>query len=651
MRHRSMSIFATLLIAATLVGTAGTTPAPTASAAGPGTPVDEVLTGHTMTGTGVPCAPRSDGIVTCHGSSTSPGGDLRFTTFDGVPLDVWVTLPAHPTSTPDGHYPFIVQSHGWGAPPSGPEDGQYGGPTAIQWAAKGYAVLQFAARGWGDSCGTEASRAVSPTACAQGYIRLADYRHEIRDVQYATGILVDEGIVDPNRIGVIGESYGGGTSLSLATLNNRVMDTDGSLHPWTSPDGTPLHIAGAVPMFAWSDLATALMPNGRTRDDQVATSRTDIDPIGVWKQTIGGGLYTVGSLNGFYAPAGSDPDADITTWFNAMASGGPYDTPEAAHIAEQITRYRSPFYLLDGAYGVTSQAPAPLFMVSGFTDAIFPVSEALRYYNLERSRYPGDPIGLFFYDGGHQRGQNKPVDAAGIATRIENFMDHYVAGDAPAPPNDVVARTQTCPDSAEPMQQFSAPAWSGLAHGQVSFSSAPAQKVAWNAGNVAVAKAFDPVFGGLACTTAPAADEGPGVATYRLPAATGKGFTLLGAPSITANFAVNGTGAYVAARLLDVDPKTDKEILIARGVYRFDPGSSGGRATFQLEANGWHFDAGHIPKIEILGRDAPFLLASTTPFTVTVSGLEATLPTAEGQGAASPAPAATPVGATPKFTG
>ena len=66
--------------------------------------------------------------------------------------DSFVRWPA-PASGPDGPYPLVIQSHGWGDPPSGPDDGQYGGPTARQWAKEGFAVVQLAARGWGNSCG------------------------------------------------------------------------------------------------------------------------------------------------------------------------------------------------------------------------------------------------------------------------------------------------------------------------------------------------------------------------------------------------------------------------------------------------------------------------------------------------------------------
>src|SRR5205807_389080 len=107
--------------------------------------------------------------------------------------------------------------------------------------------------------------------CQNGYIRLDDERYEAHDVQWAIGLLVDEGVAAAGHIGVTGESYGGGVSLELATLRNRVMYPDGTLHPWTSPNGAPLSISGAAPVIPWSDLGYALLPNGHTLDYQVTS--------------------------------------------------------------------------------------------------------------------------------------------------------------------------------------------------------------------------------------------------------------------------------------------------------------------------------------------------------------------------------------------
>lgn len=596
--------------------------------------VTGVLAGHTMNGQPIPCVAQSDGVRVCHGDeSGSAATDLRLKSFDGTPLALYVTLPPAPASGADGHYPLVVQSHGWGDPPSGPDDPQYGGPTADQWARDGYAVVQLTARGWGDSCGSAASRLVNVTACANGYIHIDDYRFEARDVQYAVGLLVDEGIADAHRIGVTGESYGGGVSLELATLNDRVMNANGSLSPWRSPDGTPLHIAAAAPFAAWSDLVYSLTPNGRTLDDRVTSPTADLSPAGVEKQSINLGLYEAGAFEGFYAAPGANPQADPTSWITDIDAGEPYNTPADLSTFQQFAQFRSPYYLLDGAYGTARRRPAPLLLANGFTDDIFPVDEALRYYNLERALYPSDPISLFDFDGGHPRGQNKPADVALLVSRIQAFFDHYVKSTGPKPTLGVTALTQTCPSSAPSGGPYHAATWAALHPGEVDYRSRPAQTILSTAGNPTISATFDPVFGGLACTTAPATDEGAGVATYRLPAATGSGYTLLGSPTVSADLHVSGKFAYIAARLLDVDPATNTETLVARGVYRIDPNAPDGRQVFQLHPGAWHFAAGHVPELELLGRDATYLRPSNGVFQISVSNLQLRLPVHEVPGA------------------
>lgn len=589
-----------------------------------------------MSGRPIPCVARPDGVRVCHGDLNGPGGaDLRLKSFDGTPLALYVTLPPASASGRHGRYPLVVQSHGWGAPTSGPDDTQYAGPTAAQWASDGYAVVQLVARGWADSCGTAASRQVNETACAKGYVRLDDYRYEIHDAQNAAGLLVDDGIADPDRIGATGESYGAGASLALATLKNRVMNTDGSLRPWRSPHGTPLHIAAAAPNFGWSDLVYALRPNGRTFDSRITSLTADLSPAGVPKASIVSGLYYAGVLGGaYYAPAGVDPEADLQAWFSHFASGGPTDTQFDRDMVRQMAQFHSPYYLLAGAYGVPRRAPAPLMLANGFTDDIFPVTEALRYYNLHRALYRSDPISLLFYDGGHQRGQNKPADGALLPARIRAFFDRYVKGSGPRPATGVTALTQTCPSSAPSGGPYTAATWSGLHPGVVTYRSRAAQTVLSTAGDPALSKTFDPVLGGLACTTAPAADQGAGVATYRLPTATGSGYTLLGAPTVRARLKVTGDSAFIAARLLDVDPATNTETLVARGVYQVDPNAPrGGRVVFQLYPAAWRFASGHIPKLELLGQDYPYTSKSSSEFSISVSNLRLRLPVHDVPGA------------------
>ena len=81
-----------------------------------------------------------------------------------MPLDVNVTLPP----TKQKHLPLLVLLHGYGGSKQG-----FAGDMS-DFAAKGYAVLSYSARGFGQSCGSVASRTADPTGCAQGWIHLGD---------------------------------------------------------------------------------------------------------------------------------------------------------------------------------------------------------------------------------------------------------------------------------------------------------------------------------------------------------------------------------------------------------------------------------------------------------------------------------------------
>jgi hypothetical protein len=431
--------------------------------------------------------------------------------------------------------------------------------------------------------------------------------------------------------------------LQLATLKDRVMYADGSLHPWKSPNGTPLSLAAAAPVIPWSDLVYSLMPNGRTLDYQVTAQTADRSPIGVEKLSFVSGLFASGAATGFYSPPGVDPQSDLTRWYALVSAGEPYDSnPEAQTIVNQIARYHSAYYLLDGAYGTGQEAPAPLLIANGFTDDLFPVDEAVRYYNLDRSLYPSNPIALFDGDFGHMPAQNKTADQALLSDHIQGFFDHYVKGSTAAPELGATAFTETCPSSAPSGGPFSAASWSALHPGEVDYDSRGAQMISSSAGDPSIGQTIDPIAGGGACATVPASDQGAGVASYRLPAVIGNGYTLLGSPTVIAEVNVSGQFAFIAARLWDVDTSTNTETLVARGVYRIDSGHPNGTQVFQLHPGAWHFAAGHVPKLELLGQDPPYLRASNGPFSISVTNLQLRLPVHELPGAPGSSASVTP---------
>jgi hypothetical protein len=412
--------------------------------------------------------------------------------------------------------------------------------------------------------------------------------------------------------------------MALAALKDRVMLPNGALAPWTSPHGTPMRIAAAAPIVPWTDLAYSLTPNGSTLDyvaDAPYRGR-----YGIEKQSLVSGLYLVGCALNFCSPPGADPDADLTSWKARLDAGEPYDgDPAALHVLDEVTTHHSAYYIDH------SEAPAPLLISNGFTDDLFPVDEALRYYNRTGAQYPGSPLSLFFGDFGHMRAQGKGDAQALLASRIDAWLDYYVKGAGAKPFGGVEALTQTCPRSAPSGGPFLANTWAGLAPGEVRLHSGKPQTISATGGSSSIGGTFDPVTGGGACAQAPGVDQ-PGTANYRLAPAPSAGYTMLGAATVIAHFRLPGANSQVAARLLDVGPD-GQETLVARGLWRPQVSSHPVRQVFQLHPNGWHFDAGHVAKLELLPNDAPYGRASNGQQDVTVNNLELRLPVRESPGA------------------
>ena len=572
-------------------------------------------------------------------TSSDSGSGTRSTapSWDGTPIDVKVAFPADPSPSPDGNYPLIILGHGYGG-----SKNSFLFSDMTRFTDRGYAVFAMTARGFHQSCGkANAISAASPGACDNGYIHLMDDRYEIRDAQFFAGELADEGLVDGQKVGAIGGSYGGGLSLQLATLKDRVMLPDGSLVPWTSPvNAIPMRIAGAAPDIPWSDLAYSLTPNGQKLDyvaDPAYTGR-----MGIEKESFNNGLYATVTLGaGLYcgmAPYPSpcnDFGSDVTSWKTRIEQGEPYDgDPAAQAILDQIKAYHSAYYIDH------SEPPAPLLISNGFDDDLFPPDEAIGYYNRIRSQYPAAPISLFFGDFGHMRALNKSDVTNALNAADDAWLDFYVKGTGSQPFQGATAYTLTCPSSAPSGGPYQAGSWAGLSKGVVRFTASSSKTISAGGGSASVDATFDPVqngAGGNACQTAPG-DDLNGVATYRLPAAGGSGYTLLGSPTVVATIANPAANSEIAARLLDVDPGSNTETLVARQLYRPQVGTS--RQVFELHPSGHLFAPGHVAKLELLPKDAgggslnSYGRPANGQGNITVSNLDLRLPVADGPGAA-----------------
>ena len=567
---------------------------------------------------GHPCQAQN-GVRFCPTTSRAN----RVPTFDGIPLDADVTLP----STGDGPFPTIVMLHGWGGDKTSferPSPSDLNGYNNVFFAQRGYAVLNYTDRGFGDSCGG-ASPPDHSGACGKGYIHLADTRFEARDTQYLLGKLADEGITKPQAIGVTGISYGGGQSMELAFLRDHIRRRDGTLAPWRSPQGKQLSIAAAYPRWPWSDLVDALIPNGRFLGTQVAPQGQSLNPIGVPIKSYIGGLYALGSATGYYcgtAPASTpcqDRDANLPLDFAEVQGGQPLSA-DALSAIHGIYNHSSPYSL---AFLPGASKPAPLLIQNGWTDDLFPPEHALRPYNYLRSAFPGFPVSLQFGDLGHSRGRNKPATDVYFIDQARGFFRAHLKhlGGAPAP-GSVTAFTQTCPSSAPDGGPFKANSWQAIHNGGVTFGSNPSQTFNSGGGDQNVATQFDPIGGTSdACKTVSTTNE-PNTASYKHH--FNSDFTMLGLPTVRATIQTTGQYGQIAARLWDLLPNGNQR-LISRGVYSLRNNQTG-QIVFQLHGNGYRFAKGDTVELQLLGRDAPYYQPSNSVFSVEVSSLSVALP-------------------------
>jgi X-Pro dipeptidyl-peptidase-like protein len=574
------------------------------------------------TATAATPSPFAHACAEQHGVQFCPatGLDDRVPTWDGVPLDVDMTLPPQG----DGPFPTIVMVHGLGQNKTTFETVDTTGTGVdgfassdryhynnVFYAQRGYAVVNLSERGYGNSCGKAESR-TSP-GCDAGWQHLDDQAYEGRDIQYLLGLLVDQGVSQPNAIGVTGISYGGGISNILAYLKNRVRLPDGTLTDWKSPNGTPLQIGAAWGRWGWADLAYSLTPNGRFLETKQWKAGQGTTPPGILKQSFVNGLYLVSSLN-YLAPIG-DQNADLTTARNQTLAGEAFPAGLLS-FARLMSERKSPA----GLFGST---PSPLLLENGWTDDLFTPQEALMIYGDTDNGRQG-PVSLQFADLGHGRGANKANENRFFNDQGATFFDAYLKrqGTPPAAGAATVF-TQTCPKTLDAGGPITAATWAKIHPGAFKLAGAKGKKVTSDGGDPAAAQTFDKVLGNDPCGTT-AADKGHGTARYS--AKVKKGFTMIGLPTIKATIATRGANGQLDARLYDVFK--GKETLVTRGQYHLTKNQKGA-LTWQLNGGGWKFAKGHTVELEVLGQDPSYMRKSNGKFSVTVSRLTASLPTRE----------------------
>ncbi|MGH2752025.1 MAG: CocE/NonD family hydrolase C-terminal non-catalytic domain-containing protein [Actinomycetota bacterium] len=548
------------------------------------------------------------------------------TSFDrSAKLDVDVTLPVEG----EGPWPLVVMLHGLG----GSRDGNW--RAAATYAARGYAVLDYTARGyWENTCesGTPSHSVKGAGNLYEGErepshacrTQLASRRYEIRDTQHLVGRFVDGSLVEGAsanpRIGVMGTSYGGGQTWMLARDN-----------VWRSPRGVKVAVAAAVPVIGWTDLLDALMPNGRASDVRsFVKKKADLDErlaerIGVLKESYLSTFYL-----GMSSAAQFKLPGYLNSWHEAVLAGEPYSdagNPVMAEVARELLRERSALYLRRG------RGEPAILSVQGFTDTVFPAVQALNMYNLlNGGRQRSYPMNMYFGDYGHPVAQGKKAEAAYVDGLIEEWLDYYLRAEGKRPRRIVEARTTRCDDETQPGALYRAKTWTDLQQDdEQAVDLAMKGKLDTDVDDVR-ARIIKPIdsdavthgvnYAGCRVTDAALADGNLASATKTL----SEPLTMLGLPTVSLMADPEFEDMYISARLWDVDG--DERTLVDRGVFRLQSANQQS-ALFKLFGNAYTFAEGHRIELELTANDTRSFLESNADGTIDVSDVTLSLPLAD----------------------
>ncbi|MDL5160588.1 alpha/beta fold hydrolase [Actinomycetospora termitidis] len=313
------------------------------------------------------------------GAGATRTQDLRIAVRDGPARDQPQSLDATlflPARTPA---PAVLLAHGFGA------DKRSVAGEARSLAARGYVVLAWSARGFGQST---------------GQIALNNPDYEVADAQQLVDWLAQRPEVTLDgpgdaRVGVMGGSYGGALALLLAAYDRRV-DV-------------------AVPMITWNDLGQALFPN--------AASPAPVTPVtpavganaadGVFKRSWASLFFGIGSRT---TAAGQAPDVcgrflpEICAGYVEAVRTGREPAALAAYLARS-----SPA-------SVAGRIQAPTLLVQGENDTLFGLDQADA--NARAIAAGGGTVAVAWFNGGHDGGSPDGRTNA----RISGWLDHYLLG-------------------------------------------------------------------------------------------------------------------------------------------------------------------------------------------------------------------------------
>lgn len=286
----------------------------------------------------------------------------------GVSLDATLYLPV---KTPA---PAVLLAHGFG----GSKDSVVTEAKTLQ--SRGYVVLAWTARGFGNSTGTISMN--SPDGEVADVSKLIDYLSTRSEV-------IRDSLHDP-RVGITGGSYGGALSLLAAGYDARI-------------DAVAADIT-------WNDLQGSLFPQ----------SAIQVKEPGPFKRVWTGTFFSIGALGI------SKKSPQTSSLLCGRFSSEWCSAYQASVAASAPTTDISKLMRASSPSSIASRIKAPTLLMQGESDSLFPLSESELTATEIRQSHPADPLAMVWHGGGHDGGQN---ESKRLNNLVGDWFDIYLKGE------------------------------------------------------------------------------------------------------------------------------------------------------------------------------------------------------------------------------
>lgn len=485
---------------------------------------------------------------------------------------------------------------------------------AQELAGRGYVVVTYSARGFGESSGQIGLN--SPD------FEIADAR-QLLDLLAARTDVIQDAPGDP-RVGISGPSYGGALALLTAGYDDRVD--------------------AIVPQITWNSMTSAFFPNSVGAPGAATPAAgSPASEDGVFKKLWAGLFFSSGSA---LDPAailagrnGAEPPPD-----EATPACGRFRPEVCAAYAQAATTGRlSPetTALLERSSpeSVLDRITAPTLLIQGEADTLFPLTEADA--NARGIAAGGAPVKLVWYTGGHDS-PGSETDTARLRELTTEWFDFHLRGEGADPGTgfEYAQVTGLSTNNGRPTSRTTVSEdYPGLTDGatermEVALAGPVQSAVTPPGGNPAAISSLP----GLTRITGLLDGFGldlPGQSAVFQSAGFDEPVQVVGTPTVSVRIAAPAGEAVLFAKLYDIDPDGQSSLpqgLVAPLRISGLPSTVDGAQPVKitLPAIAYRFEVGHAMRLVVATTDQAYL----TPVQPVVYEIELadglSLPTVEG---------------------